>query len=252
MDPTLDRYEQLYPGMVVKFSKRDAWAITDDADNSGSMAGVVYARNMIWQIAADLGVKHFIMLDDDYTYFSLRFGERFKYESLRFHFDHVIPEMIRWLESDPRILSVAMSQGGDHIGGAGGSRNKDGPSASRKVMNTFVCSTDRPFRFFGRLNEDTTAYVVHGNRGHLFFTTQHLQVNQVETQQNSGGLTEIYEDLGTYYKSFLSVMYAPSCVKVSAMASPRSGTGSTTLWNGETPYHASSRIAFARPKGLRR
>ena len=37
---------------------------------------------------------------------------------------------------------------------------------------------------------------------------------QKQTQANEGGLTELYLDQGTYVKSFYSVMYAPSCVKV--------------------------------------
>jgi hypothetical protein len=49
-----------------------------------------------------------------------------------------------------------------------------------------------------------------------------IQVNQTMTQANSGGMTELYLDVGTYVKSFYSVMYAPSCVKVGELGDPRS------------------------------
>ena len=39
------------------------------------------------------------------------------------------------------------------------------------------------------------------------------------TQQNPGGLTDIYLDNGTYVKSFYSVIHEPSCVKVALMGS---------------------------------
>ena len=44
-----------------------------------------------------------------------------------------------------------------------------------------------------------------------------IGLDQLETQSNSGGMTELYLDAGTYVKSFYTVMYCPSCVVVSAM-----------------------------------
>lgn len=40
---------------------------------------------------------------------------------------------------------------------------------------------------------------------------------QMQTQKNAGGMTETYLESGTYLKSFYSVMYAPSCVKLNTM-----------------------------------
>ena len=44
-----------------------------------------------------------------------------------------------------------------------------------------------------------------------------MTLNQQDTQQNSGGLTESSLSLGTYAKSFYTVMCSPSAVKVSEM-----------------------------------
>jgi hypothetical protein len=57
----------------------------------------------------------------------------------------------------------------------------------------------------------------------LFFTVMTPKVVQMTTQKNPGGLTEFYLDVGTYVKSFYSVMYAPSCVEISMMGDPRGG-----------------------------
>jgi hypothetical protein len=43
-------------------------------------------------------------------------------------------------------------------------------------------------------------------------------VDQKETQATLAALTEIYLELGTYVKSFYSVIAAPSCVKVALWA----------------------------------
>lgn len=107
---------------------------------------------------------------------------------------------------------------GDHIGGS----ERKAPRLTRKCMNSFICSTDRPFRFFGRINEDVNTYATMGRRGDLFLTVMQAQVNQLSTQSNAGGMTDLYLDSGTYIKTFYSVMYCPSCVKVGKLGDPRS------------------------------
>jgi len=78
----------------------------------------------------------------------------------------------------------------------------------RKAMNTFFCSVERPFMFLGRINEDVNTYVLLGIRGKLFFMIGNIYIKQKTTQQNPGGLTDIYLDLSTYVKLFYTVMYA--------------------------------------------
>lgn len=118
--------------------------------------------------------------------------------------------------------SIAMSQGGDHIGGRGnGERGRD-IVAKRKCMNSFICSTDRRFQFYGKQNEDVSTYTCAARRGVLFLTIPSIQLNQLATQANSGGMSEAYRESGTYVKAFYSVMYAPSAVRVADLSDPRS------------------------------
>jgi hypothetical protein len=44
-----------------------------------------------------------------------------------------------------------------------------------------------------------------------------VALQQKQTQTNSGGMTEMYLESGTYVKSFYSVMYQPSSVKVGVL-----------------------------------
>ena len=92
---------------------------------------------------------------------------------------------------------------------------------SRKAMNSFLVRVGRPIEFLGRINEDTTAYCVHGNRGELFLTPTGFQLNQLETQSNDNGLTTIYQQYGTYLKSMYSVMMSPSFVRIRTMGPAR-------------------------------
>jgi hypothetical protein len=57
----------------------------------------------------------------------------------------------------------------------------------------------------------------------VFFTSALWCLNQAPTQAQKGGMTETYLDSGTYLKSFYSVMFSPSCVKIGAMGGGKQG-----------------------------
>jgi len=213
MDTTLPEYQRLYPDEVIVFDKKAIAQITDSGDNFETYRGVIYARNANFSIADELGIKYFIQLDDDYTDFRYKKGsegEHLKKLVYIKDLDNVFKSMVDFIKSTP-ILSVAMAQGGDFIGGEG----RDKPS--RKVMNSFVCTTERPFKFIGRINEDVNTYVLLGSQGYIFLTLMWIALQQSTTQANSGGMTELYLDNGTYVKSFYSVMYHPSSVSVNIL-----------------------------------
>lgn len=224
-DKQLDQYVKLYgEESVIVFNKQEAIDETDSGDNFKKRNSVVYARNISFKIAASLGLTHFWQLDDDYTRFDYSTNEEMMYitkENKIGKLDEVLMAMVEFMDSTP-FHSIAFSQGGDFIGGEGcvllSKMRKD--EIYRKVMNSFLFRVDRPVKFMGRINEDVNMYVEYGRRGVLFMTSPQVRLQQKVTQQNAGGLTEIYLDLGTYVKSFYSVMYAPSCVKIAEM-----GTG---------------------------
>lgn len=220
-DKTADEYQKRYGEKVLTFCREDAYKMTDDGDNFGKSKGVVYARNICWDLARRVCVKYFLVLDDDYGDFSYRFDGRnnWRRSTMITTMNQAFEIVVEYLESTS-CLSVAFAQTGEMIGGFGGGEVKGGlnaPRLRRKVMNSFFCATNRPFRFLGHLNEDVSAYVFHGRNGNLFFTIMSVALSQKATQAHAGGLTEFYLDVGTYVKSFYSVMYSPSCVKIGVM-----------------------------------
>jgi hypothetical protein len=102
------------------------------------------------------------------------------------------------------------------MGGAG-NPNAQNARLRRKAMNSFVCDAERPFTFNGRINEDVNTYVTLGGLGVLLFTYTQLQLNQLQSQSNEGGMTGLYLDSGTYVKSMFTVIAAPSCVTIRMM-----------------------------------
>lgn len=217
-DKTRDDYIRRYGDRVLTFSKKEEAAATDDGDNFPGMRGVIYARNASFDLARKVGCRYFVQLDDDYSGFYYRFDGSGFYGNWKLEpLDWLFSAFVNYLAATP-FASIALSQGGDHIGG-GESKRVNG--TKRKAMNSFFCDVDRPFKFLGRINEDTTTYVCEQRRGLLFLTVMAAQLNQKATQTNTSGMTDLYLDYGTYVKSFYSVMYAPSAVKITAMGDNR-------------------------------
>ncbi|NCU33694.1 MAG: hypothetical protein EOM23_12355 [Candidatus Moranbacteria bacterium] len=235
-DKTLGEYREHFGEMVLTFSKSEIKEKTDTGDNFKEMNIVLYARNACWEIARQLGLKYFLVLDDDYIDFRYKFDNLSRYISslkIIYNLDSVFTSMVMAL-IETKFDCIAMAQNGDYIGGAdNGFEHSQG--RRRKIMNTFFCVTKKPFKFFGRINEDVNAYVFWGRSGKRFLTVPQLAVQQKQTQSNPGGLTDSYLTLGTYVKSFYSVMYAPSCVHVKLMQSNHPRIHHQVKWNCAVP-----------------
>lgn len=229
---------------VFAFSK-EAVSHTFDEVHKGDRRTIVYARNACFDIARQLDIKYFIELDDDYEFFGFTFRDDacFAINDKTGHvgrsgnikdLDAVFSILLDYYESTPSITSLAMAQGGDFIGG-GQSSNLQTITAWRKCMNSFICSTDRPFKFTGRINEDVNTYTMEAHRGMLFLTTNQVSLNQKTTQSNKGGMTDVYLDSGTFLKSFFSVICCPSAVKVYLIGTTQRRLHHQVSWNNCAP-----------------
>ena len=213
-DKTADRYYELYGrDNVVMFDKLKKSTEFDTIDRGTDRRSIVFARNACFDIAEELGYKYFLELDDDYTNFRKRFIKKDgQFGSIYLkNFDMVVDAMIKFLDTS-NALTVAFAQTGDFVGGKGSKVFRD--KLARKAMNSFFCRTDRKFNFIGRINEDVNTYVNLGSKGNLLFTVADMSLDQMQTQANSGGMTELYNVTGTYTKTFFTIISNPSTVKV--------------------------------------
>lgn len=232
-DKTAPEYYKNFGDQVIMFDKKAIAETIDEGDNFNDRRAIIYARNACFDIAKQLGIKYFIQLDDDYTDFIFKYTNKDKFTTKKIkNMDNIFSYLLEYYKNC-RFLSIALAQGGDFIGGDDG--NFAYSHRVRKVMNSFICSTDRPFKFFGRINEDVNTYTNLGFRGGLFLTIARVALNQITTQKNHGGMTELYLDSGTYVKSFYSVMYLPSCVKVKKMQSAHPRLHHSISWENAVP-----------------
>lgn len=228
---------------VIEFDKAAIAKTFDTADTSDDRRTIVFARNACFDIAKKLGLDYFVEFDDDYTDFLYRYveGDVIKSGQIR-SLDKIFEAMLDLLDSTGASC-VAWSQGGDHMGGAGGPIRK---GVLRKAMNSLFMRTDKRVEFVGRINEDVNTYVVAGGRGQLFLTVMGLQLNQVQTQSSSGGMTDIYLNNGTYVKSFYTVIMAPSCVKISTMGRTDRRFHHSVKWDNAVPKIISDKYKKAK------
>lgn len=225
-DKTVDQYRKNHgAGMVLVFDKLHYASLVDSCDNFQNRRTTTHARNACFDLAKERGFHYFLVLDDDYTAFEHTFDRDGNgSDALVLGFDRVCASVFGFMESDARIKSVCFMQGGEIIGGLKkidktnrcAARRGIYPFIKRKAMNSFFCNTSRRFWFFSRLNEDVNMYLRNGSMGDLFLTIPDVHLNQIQSQGNSGGMSEAYLASGTYVKSFYSVMTFPSACKVTA------------------------------------
>ena len=237
-DPSIERYREKFGGeRVLLFSKEEVSKTFDEFDNFDNRDTIVYARNACFDLAKALGYTYFMELDDDYYEFQFRYDDGEGHLRCLFptNLDAVFAEMLDYFISIPSMKSLCMAQNGDFMGGTEGSHFKK--RFMRKAMNTFICSTERPFKFLGRINEDVNTYCLLGSTGDLFCTIMDVSINQTDTQQKDrkNGMTDVYKGNGTYLKSFYTVMCCPSFVKIGILGNNHARIHHNVDWKYAVP-----------------
>lgn len=209
-------YKKFGKENVIMFDKKAVAEKIDEFDNFEDRRAIIYARNACFDIAEEIGYKYFLQLDDDYTSFKYRMNDKFEHPkscpNIRKTLGKAIYATLEFYKSI-NAVSIAFSQGGDWFGG----ESNFGKPPKRKAMNTFFCSVERRFTFIGRINEDVNTYTQFQSQGNLFFTIPLIQMDQIQTQSNAGGMTDIYLNQGTYVKSFYTIICSPSSVTIESM-----------------------------------
>lgn len=237
-DSTVPQYKANHgAGMVLVFDKPKYAAMVDSCDNFQNRRTTTHARNACFDLAEQRGFEYFLVLDDDYTRFSLvKENDVTTNDHPARGIDAQIEATFCFLDSDERVKSICWMQTGDTIGGMPNwvKWNTIFPFSKRKAMNSFFCKTSRRFWFFSRLNEDVNTYLALGARGDIFMTIPQVLLQQKLTQKSSGGMSDAYAASGTYVKSFYTVMITPSSARV-AITPAMNRLHHKISWNNAVP-----------------
>ena len=234
-DKTINQYIANFgEDRVMIFDKKDMADRCDEGNNFDERRTITMARNACFEIAEKIGVKYFIELDDDYTEFRWRYVEKYRTKGYVANLDRAFADMLTFYKSI-NAHAIAFAQGGDFIGGSGCGLLSNYEKNSRKCMNSFICSTERPFKFIGAMNEDVNTFTTLASRGALFLTLPFIGLEQKATQSQAGGITDMYLRFGTYCKGFTTVMMQPSSVKVCMMGFTSRRLHHRIKWAHTTP-----------------
>ena len=217
---------------VKVFDKKKIADQIDEANNFDNRKVIVHARNYCFELAKNLGYKYFIQFDDDYYEFIYKFSDT-KGQVLSKDINKIFDLMFSFYKRTS-ALSICFAQTGDFIGGVDNGKGVY-RFAKRKCMNSFFCSTERPFRFIGSINEDVNTYTTLGSRGNLFLTIPVFAINQKDSQTQKSGMSDIYKLQGTYIKSFTTILTQPSSVFISMMNANHKRIHHSISWRNTTP-----------------
>lgn len=234
-DKSIDRYIENYGNESIKiFDKKKMADSVDEGNNFDERRTITHARNACFEIAKELGITYFIQLDDDYKNFDYRLWLDEEAIVVPVKNLNKLFESLILFYKKASFKSISLSQGGDFIGGLNNGKGLYRFS-KRKCMNSFLCSTERPFQFIGAMNEDVNTYTTLGSRGDIFFTVPFASLTQSATQSNKSGITDMYLRYGTYCKAFTTVIMQPSSVKVSMMQSKHTRIHHAIKWAETIP-----------------
>lgn len=233
-DKTIEQYKKNFGEEWVKvFNKKEIADTIDEGNNFDERRTITHARNACFDIAEQIGIKYFVELDDDYTDFRYKLIENQNHFKLIKSIDIIFDYLISFYKTI-NAKSIAIAQIGDFLGGFDNGLGIYRFS-KRKCMNSFLCSVERRFTFIGAMNEDVNTYCTLGNRGQLFLTIPFVALNQLATQSQNNGITDMYKRFGTYCKAFTTTMMHPSGVKVSMMKSNHKRIHHSINWKTTAP-----------------
>lgn len=189
------------------------------------------ARNMFFDIAKGLGIRFYVVQDDDTQNYQIkRFG---KYKRMADGDDvRTVFGMVKDMMERRHIGLFGISQTGDFIGG------QNDKMFRAKVMNTTFVDTRFIYRGErGVQDDDTSLFCGVVNEG-LFTGSigDGLVLRQTQSATASGGLTDLYNECKLLNKALVVPIQFPSCV-----------TAERQIKNGgRLHHHISNKYLFPR------
>lgn len=116
-DEQAEQYKKNFGDSVIQFCKAEYLKKSDTMDLDGPRGIVLPARNATFDIAKNLGLEYFLMLDDDYVDFEFRYPHWKKDKQLELkgysikNLESVFDGFLDWLDATG-ALTIAFAQGG--------------------------------------------------------------------------------------------------------------------------------------------
>lgn len=212
-DETIDEYRKNFGNeKILVFDWYDEIKHTDTLDNFGfenMPSGACPARNATQKIAKERGEIRCWQLDDDYTCF-----QRYNAKTGK---NKVITDGAVLWRTMYNIAKFGYSISAVNVGFS--LSNMECTPANRykfakRIFNAHNMPVDGFWKWRGRLNDDVINALDVLHNAKLEFQFKFLSTHTARTQAEKGGLTDLYEDVGTVRKLAYAILIEPNKVKL--------------------------------------
>ena len=209
-DETLPAYKDKFGSKVIVFGKDEWVKKSDPMDNFNSKKSVLYARNAVFEIAAAMGYRYFVMADDDIKDLQFRYEQDGKLLAKPVsNVDKVIDYIVQ-LMNDTAISYFSFGTDKNFIGGVQ-NRNFQ-KKVIDKVYNFIICKSGQQHSYKGIMNEDEIHNVISLSTGVLLKSLTAIQiVMEPVGKGETGGNSETYKENGyySYTRNFYPIIACP-------------------------------------------
>lgn len=208
-DSQIDEYKSIVDkGHLLIFDKEDFYYAQDTFVGSAQpvVSASLYARNFIIRTAKLMGLKHFIMADDDINGILFRYEEGGKMRTREIEkITPILEAMLEFIECSGHIGGLCFALDDGYFGGLNGNFAK---GLTRKIFQFMMFKTSETWEFVGARWEDSILSMVNKNR--LFFCIWLLSIKTPKMRSNRGGI-EYAND--KYYDPLFLMVASPSGVE---------------------------------------
>lgn len=213
-DETIEAYRENYGDMVIMFNKDAEYEETDTYTNQKIMLGVVYARNVCFKLAKEMGLKYFVNCDDDIQKLSYKmpFDKKLITKPVK-NLDRCLEAFIDFMEGS-RVECMSLSEDGIYMGGV----NKM-VEAMRNWSFThfFLMKADSDLRFRSLWVEDIIFSIEKQRMGKKVLSTTMVSMRMPTREairNQKGGMRDAYNQSNEYVVAYMPIVTSPDCSKV--------------------------------------
>lgn len=234
-DKAADEYIGRYgPDKVLMFDKLKYWEELDTMCIKRHLAAVLYARQFVEDAADEMGLKAFLVMDDDISGFTarmLRNGKMQRRKSI--NADGFINAYVSFL-TEGGFASICPGTQNLYI-----QKEKTAEKFPRKGSNAFFRNVAIPIKWKSAMNEDIITCVEYNRVGVMMCTATPIccESQNAGTGKQEGGMHQTYKDMDAFERAFYAVIADPSRCYVKAKKT-KSGTAELRIarnWAGGDP-----------------
>lgn len=210
-DRELDTYLKNFP-LVKVFNKKQIKC--DNYLSKFEPNSALYARCYCEQLAKELNLKYFLVLDDDIKNFYFRGNLDGHLKAIKVNnFDSIVDVYLDLLDST-NVGMLGFGNGTSYFGGIACFEN----DCKRRCFGAFFRKTSIDFKWECIMNEDYISCVRNGQLGFVALELMGVQLD-AETKEKKngnkqlGGLSSSYKEFSDFRRAYMAVVSNPSCFK---------------------------------------